>query len=76
MRSTSALDAAVGNRQAVRSIAQTESSARNYCYQTGAGATLFFEDKYFNPFMSTGGLSMGADVSIPISNSTAPSTVM
>ena len=22
---------------------------KNYCYQTGASATLFFEGKYFNP---------------------------
>jgi gluconate 2-dehydrogenase alpha chain len=35
---------------------------RNYCYQTGAGATLFFEnDHIFNPFMSTGGLSTMID---------------
>jgi gluconate 2-dehydrogenase alpha chain len=34
---------------------------KNYCYQTGAGATLFFEGRHFNPFMSTGGLSMVAD---------------
>ena len=25
---------------------------KNYCYQTGTGATLFFEGKFFNPFMS------------------------
>jgi gluconate 2-dehydrogenase alpha chain len=42
-------------------VAQTGVVGKNYCYQTGAGATLFFEGKYFNPFMSTGGLSMGAD---------------
>jgi gluconate 2-dehydrogenase alpha chain len=30
-------------------------------YQTGTGATLFFSDKIFNPFMSTGGLSMLID---------------
>jgi len=34
---------------------------KNYSYQTGTGATLFFEDKTFNPFMSTGGLSMMMD---------------
>src|SRR3977135_1781361 len=28
---------------------------KNYCYQTGAGATLFFEGRHFNPFMSAGG---------------------
>jgi gluconate 2-dehydrogenase alpha chain len=27
---------------------------RNYCYQTGTGATLFFEGKAFNPFIATG----------------------
>jgi gluconate 2-dehydrogenase alpha chain len=28
---------------------------RNYCYQPGGGGvTLFFEDRYFNPFMATG----------------------
>jgi gluconate 2-dehydrogenase alpha chain len=34
---------------------------KNYCYQTGAGAVLFFENRQFNPFMSTGGLSIVAD---------------
>jgi len=42
-------------------VAQTGVVGKNYCYQTGAATTLFFEDKYFNPFMSTGGLSTGAD---------------
>src|SRR3954466_10618220 len=28
---------------------------KNYCYQTGAGATLFFEGRHFNPFMNAGG---------------------
>ncbi len=27
---------------------------KNYCYQTGTGAQLFFEDKFFNPFIATG----------------------
>ena len=27
---------------------------KNYAYQTGANATLFFDDKIFNPFMATG----------------------
>ncbi|MEQ1776391.1 MAG: GMC family oxidoreductase [Burkholderiales bacterium] len=40
---------------------QTGLVGKNYCYQTGAGATLFFEGRHFNPFMSTGGLSMVAD---------------
>jgi gluconate 2-dehydrogenase alpha chain len=34
---------------------------KNYCYQTGAGATLFFEDKNFNPFMATGGIGSVID---------------
>ncbi|NBS57247.1 MAG: GMC family oxidoreductase [Betaproteobacteria bacterium] len=34
---------------------------KNYCYQTGAGATLFFEDRNFNPFMATGGIGMVID---------------
>src|SRR5712671_1896434 len=34
---------------------------KNYCYQTGAGATLFFEGKYFNPFMSAGGSNVTID---------------
>ena len=34
---------------------------KNYCYQTGAATTLFFEGRHFNPFMSTGGLSIVAD---------------
>ena len=42
-------------------VAQTGVVGRNYCYQTGAAATLFFEGKYFNPFMSTGGLSARTD---------------
>jgi gluconate 2-dehydrogenase alpha chain len=42
-------------------VAQTGVIGKNYCYQTGAGATLFFEDKNFNPFMSTGGLRVVTD---------------
>jgi gluconate 2-dehydrogenase alpha chain len=38
-------------------VTQTGVIGKNYCYQTTAGATLFFEDKNFNPFMSTGSLS-------------------
>src|SRR5258706_10650641 len=34
---------------------------KNYCYQTGAGATLFFEGRHFNPFMSSGGLNVTID---------------
>jgi gluconate 2-dehydrogenase alpha chain len=34
---------------------------KNYCYQTGASAMLFFEDKHFHPYMSTGGTGMLID---------------
>ncbi len=34
---------------------------RNYCYQTQAGVTAFFEDKFFNPFMQAGGMHTGID---------------
>lgn len=33
---------------------------KNYCYQTGAAALLFFEDKHFHPYMASGG--MGANI--------------
>jgi gluconate 2-dehydrogenase alpha chain len=34
---------------------------KNYCYQTGVGANLFFEGRNFNPFMSAGGSNWTAD---------------
>ena len=34
---------------------------RNYCYQTGATATLFFEGRNFNPFMAAGGSNWTID---------------
>ncbi|MFL5029003.1 MAG: GMC family oxidoreductase [Xanthobacteraceae bacterium] len=34
---------------------------KNYCYQTGVNARLFFEDKYFHPFMSAGGSNVTID---------------
>jgi gluconate 2-dehydrogenase alpha chain len=34
---------------------------KNYCYQTGAGANLFFEGRHFNPFMSAGGSNVTID---------------
>lgn len=34
---------------------------KNYCYQTGTGATLFFEDKLFHPYFATGGIGMMMD---------------
>src|SRR5258708_8951174 len=34
---------------------------KNYCDQTGASATLFFEGRHFNPFMNAGGSSTTID---------------
>ena len=35
---------------------------RNYCYQTsGGGASLFFDDKHFNPFIGAGALGQVVD---------------
>ncbi len=34
---------------------------KNYTYQTGTSATVFFEGKNFNPFMGAGSLAMGID---------------
>src|SRR5499426_3305908 len=34
---------------------------KNYCYQTGASATLFFEGRNFNPFISAGGTNATID---------------
>src|SRR5262249_60374794 len=34
---------------------------KNYCYQTGAGANLFFEGRNFNPFISAGGTNATID---------------
>jgi len=34
---------------------------KNYCYQTGVNARLFFEDKYFHPFMGAGGSNVTID---------------
>lgn len=42
-------------------VSQKGVIGKNYSYQTGTGATLFFSDKIFNPFMSTGGLSILLD---------------
>jgi len=42
-------------------VSQTGVVGKNYCYQTGAAATLFFDGKHFNPFMSTGGSNIGTD---------------
>jgi gluconate 2-dehydrogenase alpha chain len=42
-------------------VAQTGVVGKNYCYQTGAGATLFFEGRHFNPFMAAGGSNVTMD---------------
>ena len=42
-------------------VAQKGVIGKNYCYQTGAGATLFFEGRHFNPFMSAGGSNATID---------------
>ena len=42
-------------------VAQRGVVGRNYCYQTGAGATLFFEGRHMNPFMSAGGSNVTID---------------
>jgi gluconate 2-dehydrogenase alpha chain len=34
---------------------------KNYCYQTTSGVNVFFEDKYFNPFMGAGALGTTID---------------
>ena len=42
-------------------VAQKGVIGKNYCYQTGASATLFFDGKYFNPFMNAGGSNASID---------------
>jgi gluconate 2-dehydrogenase alpha chain len=42
-------------------VAQKGVIGKNYCYQTGASATLFFEGRHFNPFMSAGGSNATID---------------
>ena len=42
-------------------VAQKGVVGKNYCYQTGVGATLFFEGRHFNPFMSAGGSNTTID---------------
>jgi gluconate 2-dehydrogenase alpha chain len=41
--------------------AQTGVIGKNYCYQNGVTATLFFEGKYFNSFISAGGSNWTID---------------
>ena len=42
-------------------ITQVGVIGKNYCYQTGTGATLFFEGRNFNPFISAGGSNATID---------------
>jgi gluconate 2-dehydrogenase alpha chain len=42
-------------------VAQKGLIGKNYCYQTGVNARLFFEDKYFHPFMGAGGSNVTID---------------
>jgi gluconate 2-dehydrogenase alpha chain len=42
-------------------VAQTGVIGKNYAYQAGAGVTMFFEDKSFNPFIATGGWGTSID---------------
>jgi gluconate 2-dehydrogenase alpha chain len=42
-------------------VAQKGVIGKNYCYQTGVGATLFFEGRHFNPFMNAGGSNATID---------------
>src|SRR6266850_1845653 len=42
-------------------VSQKGVIGKNYCYQTGAQATLFFEGRHFNPFMNAGGSSTTID---------------
>ncbi len=42
-------------------VSQTGVVGKNYCYQTGAAATLFFEGRHFNPFMNAGGSNASID---------------
>ena len=47
---------------------------KNYCYQTGASATLFFEGRHFNPFITAGGSSDSSTTSTSTGISTAART--
>jgi gluconate 2-dehydrogenase alpha chain len=50
-----------GIGEAYDPAAQKGVVGRNYCYQTGASATLFFEGKYFHPYMAAGGSNVTMD---------------
>ena len=42
-------------------VTQTGIIGKNYSYQTGTGATLFFEGRRFNPFLNAGGTNWTID---------------
>ncbi len=42
-------------------VSQKGVIGKNYCYQNGASATLFFESSHFNPFINAGGSTMNFD---------------
>jgi len=42
-------------------VTQTGTIGKNYCYQTGTGARMFFEGKRFNPFLCAGGTNYTFD---------------
>ena len=42
-------------------MTQTGVIGKNYCYQTGTGATLFFEGQHFNPSLCAGGTNYTID---------------
>src|SRR2546421_597 len=50
-----------GVGQPYDAASQTGVIGKNYCYQTGASATLFFEGKHFNPFINAGGSNATID---------------
>jgi gluconate 2-dehydrogenase alpha chain len=50
-----------GIGEAYDPVAQKGIVGKNYCYQTGVSANLFFEGRNFNPFMAAGGSNWTAD---------------
>ena len=50
-----------GTGQPYDPAAQTGVVGKNYCYQNGVAARLFFEGKFFNPFISAGGSNTTID---------------
>jgi gluconate 2-dehydrogenase alpha chain len=50
-----------GVGEAYDPVAQKGVVGRNYCYQTGTNARLFFEGRRFNPFISAGGSNATMD---------------